>query len=260
MTDVHSKAATFSELHKKPTGWYLAWLVVSSSAPAKPGRRSKNVSQDTNSDKVSLTEFAEMADVSHTTVARYYRAWELAADAGQVPPAKDVENTEDWDDLLVDWGFDEFDDQEDIEQHWTHWYTQAKLGTKTQAEIAAEAAKAKREASKKVKEKALLEDDEPVSSKTQTQSNTQQDDDPFEEELPTNRDKRTTGTSAPKNQSNTRHPAEIWLDTLRTVGSLFSTLEEGDEDYDEDQLELMGKELEELNARWEAFMAARRSR
>ena len=124
-TEIASKATEFGEVHRK-SGWRLGWLVASSCyMQDKPGRPSKSSPERING-KITTGEFAALADVSPSHVHYYFRAWELAAEAGQVPAAKDVPNEPNWDSLLLDYGLDEFDDQEDIEQHWSFYYQLAK--------------------------------------------------------------------------------------------------------------------------------------
>ena len=131
-----NKARRFGELVRQPTGWTLGWLVVSGAYRQDSAGRPAKSAPVRKDGKISVAKFAELADVSERTVLYYFQAWELAADAGQVPAAKDIENSEDWNDLLTDYGMDEFDNADDIEQHWSNWYQQAKQGIKTKAQQA----------------------------------------------------------------------------------------------------------------------------
>lgn len=159
---VEAKATQFANLYRQPTGWRLAWLVVSSCERGQ-GDGVNTIYRDRvatsgHPDKVSLRRFAELADVSRATVQYFYQAWELAADSGQVPHAKDVPNTDTWDHLLVDYGIDKFDLETDDhdkepEWHWSHWYQQAKRGTKTVAQQQELATKIKEKKEEVKKEK-----------------------------------------------------------------------------------------------------------
>lgn len=127
---VLDKAEEFGKVHRQ-SGWHLAWLVVSSCVKQnEQGGRPKKPApvpvSDGDDGKVSTGEFAKLAGVSVRTVKYYYHAWEIAASKGQVPKAKDVANESDWKELLVDYGFDEFDESEDPEQHWSYFYQLAK--------------------------------------------------------------------------------------------------------------------------------------
>lgn len=75
---VEFKARRFHRVQQ--AGWELAWLVASSVTNAGPGRPSKNDSQESiMGGRVSMRQFATIAEVSQPTVSRYYKAWELAA-------------------------------------------------------------------------------------------------------------------------------------------------------------------------------------
>lgn len=145
------KADEFGRLYRQPTGWRLAWLVASSCVVGQGRRTDIGTSAEVESQRIGTQEFADLASVGVRTVRYYYRAWELAADAGQVPHADELENSEDWEDLLVDYGLDEFESETaEPEQIWAHWYKKARAGELTQAEQKEQVKKerAKEEASK----------------------------------------------------------------------------------------------------------------
>ncbi|QNJ59281.1 helix-turn-helix DNA-binding domain protein [Mycobacterium phage MrMiyagi] len=139
-TNWKNDAAEFGR-HFKQGGWRLGLLVARNCLPSVGGRPT-NESQnrppvDSFTEKTSIREFAEIAGVSKSTVAYYYKAWELAADAGLVLHASEL-NPGDDDSGVSELEEDNEDDEERREK-WKVFYRQARNGEKKKAEPKAEA-------------------------------------------------------------------------------------------------------------------------
>ncbi|AVD99684.1 hypothetical protein HWB51_gp066 [Mycobacterium phage Cuke] len=153
--------------HFKQGGWRLGLLVARNCLPSVGGRPT-NESQnrppvDSFTEKTSIREFAEIAGVSKSTVAYYFKAWELAADAGLVLHSSDLNPGDD------DSGVSELEegneDDEERREKWKVFYRQARNGEKKQAETKVEA---KPKANEKKPERLPVSDDSEDESDSET--------------------------------------------------------------------------------------------
>lgn len=77
--------------------WYCGFLVAKNVEMGRAGRKSYVKNRPTNGRKVSIREFSEEAGVSQTTVSRYLKAWDKAADDGWVDPSFDLNPDDEFD-------------------------------------------------------------------------------------------------------------------------------------------------------------------
>jgi AcrR family transcriptional regulator len=124
------KDATEFGSHVKAGGWRLGLLVARNVFIGTHGGDRSSTTLDLGN-RVTAAEFAEKAGVSKQTVHNYYRAWELAADAGKVTHAEllSPDSIEDLDQMEDD---DETD--ENRRQIWKDYLRQAIRGNKTKPE------------------------------------------------------------------------------------------------------------------------------
>lgn len=112
--------------HVKAGGWRLGLLVARNVHVGEHGGDRSSATLQLK-EKVTAAEFAKKAGVSERTVRNYYKAWELAADAGKVTHAAklDKDSLEDLDQMEDD---DETD--ENRRQIWRDFLRAAIRGNK----------------------------------------------------------------------------------------------------------------------------------
>ena len=133
--------------HVRHGGWRLGLLVARNCRPGQAGRPSlKNcphvdnyedeTNESTSSDnRVGFREFAKIAGVGHAQVAYYYKAWQLAAQDGKVPPADELDSeSEPLQDQLTD-----DDNTRDLWSKYLHMARESKTAVFKEIEVEVEA-------------------------------------------------------------------------------------------------------------------------
>jgi hypothetical protein len=103
-------------------GWRLGLLVARNVEPGTAGRPTEESRTSAQLTKVSGRKFAEMAGVSARSVDYYYKAWDLAAQAGLVPKADQIAFGDD--EVAVD--IDSIEVEDNPRTQWGHFYGLAK--------------------------------------------------------------------------------------------------------------------------------------
>jgi hypothetical protein len=125
---IEEDARAFGQ-HFKQGGWRLGLLVARNVEPHKgqgkprpPVDEAESEQQSPSSEKVSGAEFAAKAGVSKQNVAYYFKAWQLAADAGQCPHAESMSPDDDQ-------ALDHIDEEDEhTRDQWLVYYRKARDG------------------------------------------------------------------------------------------------------------------------------------
>ena len=202
--------------------WRLGLLVARNVALVGQGARTDLRTSAEVGKKVSAAEFAKLASdsectVSERTVQYYYKAWELAADAGLVVHADQIEPGDD----EVDHFKDSIEDKENPKTKWSYFYQLAKEPAKPEPKP---------------------EPERPKSNEDEAESGSVDSD--FGTEMK-NEQKTTKKTAEEKAKEAAEADAENQkldlLDILDTVRAMTSRIEKASAPKNSDNDELVGK-------------------